>query len=155
MQFLVNIGLLNNPYANKIERTIKKMDGVRIVKSFYSVGHFEGSEPTFIGLLEFDYKGRYDKYGSHEATSDFREFMNLLCLIFNQRCIPARCADGHQQMYGDDAASYPFDNKYFLTFAHRHPFNNYSLWEGIEIKCPFAFWNAADWTAIFGEATKK
>lgn len=154
MQFLVNIGLLNNPYANKIERTIRKMDGVRILKSFYSVGHFEGSEPTFVGLLEFDYKGRYDKYGSHEATSDLREFMNLLCLIFNQRCIPARCASGHQQMYGDDAASYPFDNKYFLTFAHKG-FNDYSLWEGIEIRCPFAFWKAADWTAIFGEATKK
>lgn len=151
MQFLVNIGLLNNPYANQIERTIKKIEGVRIVKSFYSVGQFEGSEPTFIGLLEFEYGGKYSKYG----TADLREFMNLLCLIFKQKCIPARCADGYQKMYGEQASVYPFNNDYFLSFNDKGKFNNYSLWEGIEIRCPFAVWNAADWTAIFGEATKK
>jgi hypothetical protein len=103
MNFTINVGLLNNPYASNIKEALAT-NGFSIMRSFYSVGEFEGSEPTLV---------------AHVVTNanDIAELtaqMDNLCDVLTQQCIPVLLNDGKGIMFGKDADKYPFDSAYFL-----------------------------------------
>lgn len=104
MSFLINIGLLNNPYDMETIPTALADMGISVINSTEGMGEFEGDEPTFVAELNSP---------EINTIAELGAAVDRMCEVFTQRCIPVMCA-GTGYMFGPDASKYPFSPDYFL-----------------------------------------